>query len=126
MVRDRFWNVEEKLESLRLELKKQYEEPEDEKWAPVDFSLNPAPPMNLRSPVVLHILDHWTDDPKRLKFMQKWLDHIVSGQSVETNNKKFRQGLELARLKPEVCDGCERESVWREQDGGERGMGARR
>ena len=40
--------------------------------------------------------------------MQKWLDHIVSGQSVETNNKKFRQGLQLAHLKPEVCDGFEK------------------
>ena len=100
--------LEEKLENLRLEIKKSYEEPEDEKWASIDLSLHPTPPMNLRSPVVLHILDHWTDDPKRLKFMQKWLDHIVSGQSVETNNKKFRQGLELAHLKPEVCDGFEK------------------
>ena len=97
-----------KLEALRQDLKKQYEEPEDEKWATVDLSAHPVPPMNLRSPVVLHILDHWTDDPNRIKFMQAWLNHIVSGQPVDSNNKKFRQGLELAHLKPEVCDGFEK------------------
>ena len=87
--------------------KKSFEDPADEKWQAVDSS-HPAPPLTLDSPVIRHILDHWTDNMERLKFMQAWLQHILNGWPVHGKDGKFRQGLELAKLSPEVCDGFEK------------------
>ena len=87
--------------------KKSFEDPEDEQWRIVDSS-HPAPPLSLDSPVIRHILDHWTDNMERLKFMQAWLQHILNGWPVHGKDGKFRQGLELAKLSPEVCDGFEK------------------
>ena len=99
--------VEHAVASTLERVKKELDDPADEQWSPV-VDDHPAPPLTLTSPVIRHVLDNWTDDAERLRFMNAWLAHVCNGWPVDNKDGKFQQGLELARLSPEVAEGFEK------------------
>lgn len=80
-------------------------ERDDDGWV-LDTMDRPCPSFGIYSPVVTHLLQQWTADPNKLKYVQVWLGVAAdSDHKSRTAPSTFPRGLQLPGLRTELKDG---------------------
>jgi hypothetical protein len=78
------------------------DDPSLKEWT-LETEEHPLPPFGIQSPVISHLLESWTSDAQKLKYVTLWLSVLCSDASKIPPN--FPLGLQLVALKPEIKDG---------------------
>ncbi|CAM9892541.1 unnamed protein product [Scytosiphon promiscuus] len=63
---------------------------------------HPAPDYGVDSPVIRYLLQQWSADPDKLKYLSLWLRCVIERRKVPD---AFPSGLQLVGLAPEIKDG---------------------
>ncbi|CAN0049448.1 unnamed protein product [Ectocarpus sp. 4 AP-2014] len=63
---------------------------------------HPPPDYGLESPVIRYLLQQWSTDPDKLKYLSLWLRCVIERRKVPD---AFPSGLQLVGLAPEIKDG---------------------
>ena len=72
-------------------------------WQDVDLDSFPAPPVLIDDPVIQHTLSFWTNDQKKIAFMNQWFGYILSGKPISSPN--FQSRMELNNMSLEAYEG---------------------
>uniref|UniRef100_A0A7S3K3N6 PDZ domain-containing protein n=1 Tax=Aureoumbra lagunensis TaxID=44058 RepID=A0A7S3K3N6_9STRA len=68
----------------------------------------PCPSFGIRSPEIDHLIDQWTNDPKKAQYVRLWLAVAADAYGATGNvalPAKFPRGLQLAGLRHELLHG---------------------
>ncbi|CAB1113140.1 unnamed protein product [Ectocarpus sp. CCAP 1310/34] len=63
---------------------------------------HPPPDYGLESPVIRYLLQQWSTDPDKIKYLSLWLRCVIERRKVPD---AFPSGLQLVGLAPEIKDG---------------------
>ncbi|CAM9974630.1 unnamed protein product, partial [Phaeothamnion confervicola] len=63
---------------------------------------HPTPGYGIDSPVIQYLLQSWSSDPEKLRYLSLWLRCVLERQPVPEG---FPAGLQLISMAPEVKDG---------------------
>lgn len=68
-----------------------------------ETEIHPLPPFGIQSPVISYLLESWTSDASKLKYVTLWLSVLCN--DINKIPPTFPLGLQLVALKPEIKDG---------------------